>query len=65
MDEKCLMCGGELEIDQSTDIEFDGDTIYAYIDGYCSKCGCPHKWTDIYKFSETEDLKIDEELLED
>ena len=65
MEEKCLVCGGELEIDDMTDTEFDGETMYAHIIGYCTECGCPHKWTDVFKFAETKDLKIDEDFLND
>lgn len=65
MKEKCLVCGGELEIDQSLDIEFKGDTVYSYVLGNCVECGCPHKWTEVYKLTETKDLQIDEDLVED
>lgn len=60
MEEKCLVCGGELETDDVMDTEFDGDTIYAYCIGSCTKCGCLHKWTEVFEFARTQNLKIEE-----
>ena len=62
MEERCLVCGGELELVETTDVEFDGDTGYGYSLGHCIECGCPHKWTDVFKFTETKDLQIDEDF---
>lgn len=62
MEERCLVCGGELEFVESTDMEVDGSTVYAHSLGYCTECGCPHKWTDVFELTDTKDLQIDEDF---
>ena len=59
MEERCLVCGGELEFDDCLDIEPDGDIVLMHYIGHCSKCGQDHRWTDVYQFECTKDLKLD------
>jgi hypothetical protein len=59
MEERCLYCKGELEVDDCLDIEPDGETVYMHYIGHCKECGRDYQWTDVYQFDCTKDLKLD------
>ena len=58
MEERCLICGGSLELDMTDEFEMDGDTVYVYCVGWCEKCGAPHRWIEVYSFQETKSIKL-------
>jgi hypothetical protein len=58
MEEKCLVCGGNLELDMTEDFELDGDTVYVHCVGWCEECGASHKWIEVYSFQEIRNAKL-------
>ena len=55
----CLKCGGELEVDDCLDTDFNGSEMHAFIVGHCCECGAEHQWTENYKFSNYSNLVVD------
>ena len=55
----CLKCGGELDVDEYLDMDFDGSEVHAFVIGHCLECGADHKWIEDYKFSSYSNLTID------
>lgn len=56
---KCLKCGCELELDDTYDTEFNGDTVLTHNIGHCPNCGTDYQWEEVYKFEKFQDLEID------
>ena len=58
MEERCLVCGGSLELDVNDEFEMDGDTVYVHCVGWCEKCETQHRWIEVYSFQETKSIKL-------
>ena len=56
---ECLVCGTELDFDDTIDEYADDTTVRMKELGHCPKCGKHHKWFDVYKYSHFEDLEGD------
>ena len=47
----CPTCECDLEIDEYSDYESDGMSLYLTVDGHCPHCNAGYRWTEVYKFS--------------
>ena len=56
---ECLVCGTELEFDDTIDEYADDTTVRMKELGHCPKCGKHYRWFDVYKYSHFEDLEGD------
>lgn len=54
---KCKKCNGDLILDECNDTIYDDDSITNEIVGYCEKCGAGHRWFEVYKLTDFEDLE--------
>jgi hypothetical protein len=54
---ECLECKTELEFDITVDTWADEEIVEMKNIGHCPKCEKKYKWIDIYRYTESQDLK--------
>ena len=53
---KCAKCGGDLETDDTIDIDHEGSYISCLVVGHCSECNTNYQWTEYFEFDRISNL---------
>ena len=57
---KCLKCGGMIEYDDCSNLEYKENFIQRKYWGHCVECKTDYIWEEEYKFSKIKNLQFDE-----
>ena len=60
-DIKCTICGNMVEYEEAVNVEYVDGIYYELCRGYCKNCKKWYLWNNIYTFSKTEYVMIEED----
>ena len=58
---KCPICNVEIPATETVEFSFNNDEdVEVRVAGKCPSCGTPYIWTDVFKYSHSCELEVDE-----